>query len=199
MPTTPTSSVTPTVVSNSARTRSRLILLLIAVLFAAPFVVALCLYYANWQPTHTRNYGELIHPVRDLRAVRFTRADGSRFEWHHEDHIWRVLVAPPADCAASCEQLADKLRRIWIGLGNNADGVQVLWVGPAPRVGFRSLMAVQADPSLAAQLPDRASAGAIPVYVIDPSGYLFLRYASGFKPSDLRSDLAQLLGAGTTQ
>ncbi len=199
MPAPPTSPVIPTAVSTGARTRARLTLLLIAVLFAAPFVVALCLYYAKWQPTHTRNYGELIQPVRDLRAVRFTRADGNRFEWHHEDHMWRVLVVPPADCAAACDQLADKLRRIWIGLGSNADGVQVLWVGAAPRQEFRALMPVGADPALAAQLPDRAHSDAIPVYVVDPSGYLFLRYAPGFNPADLRRDLAQLMGAGTNQ
>lgn len=199
MPPTPTHPVKPAAVLASARTRARLILLLIAFLFAAPFVVALSLYYANWQPTHTRNYGELIHPVRDLRAVRFTRSDGRHFEWHHEDHIWRVLVAPPAECAAACDQLADKLRRIWIGLGHNANGVQVLWVGAAPHPEFRSLMPVAADSSLAGQLPDRARADAIPVYVVDPSGYLFLRYAPEFNPADLRRDLAQLMGGGTNQ
>ncbi len=173
--------------------RSRWILLLLAALFAAPFLAALYLYYTDWQPPRTKNRGELIHPVRDLREVHFTRADGSRFEWHHEDHLWRILVAPPADCGASCEPLADTLRRVWIGLGNNANSVQVLWVGAAPKIGFRTLLPVSADTSLAARLPDTARMHAIPVYVVDPSGYLFLRYAPGFNPGDLRRDLAQLL------
>jgi len=185
--------------SMTARTRSRLILLLIAMMFAAPFATALYLYYTGWQPQHTKNLGELLHPARDLRKVRFTRVDGSRFEWNHEDHTWRVLVAPPADCAAPCEELADKLRRIWVGLGNHADNVQVLWVGSAPREGFRSLMLLSADPSLAVQLPDTARVDAIPVYVVDPSGYLILRYAPGFNPRDLRRDLTQLVSGGVSE
>jgi len=181
----------------SARARSRGILLLIAAMFAAPFVAALCMYYADWQPTRTKNFGALIHPVRDLRTVQFTRADGSHFQWHHEDHIWSVLVAPPGNCGVSCDQLADKLRRIWVGLGNKADGVQVLWVGTAPKQTFRTLIPVSADSSLATQLPDTAHANAIPVYVVDPTGFVILRYAPGFNPRDLRSDLKQLLGGGS--
>ena len=176
-----------------SRTRSRWTLLLIAALFTAPFAIALYLYYTDWQPARTKNYGELLHPVRDLRDVRFTRADGSRFEWHHEDHVWRVLVAAPADCGSGCDKLADGLRRIWVGLGKDADRVQVLWIGTPPSQGFRALLAVGADGAFAAHLPDSAHADAIPVYVVDPSGYLILRYAPGFDPGGLRRDLAQLL------
>jgi cytochrome oxidase Cu insertion factor (SCO1/SenC/PrrC family) len=185
--------------SMPARTRSRLLLLLIAAMFAAPLVVALYLYYSGWQPPRTKNFGEMLHPARDLRDVRFTRADGSRFEWHHEDHTWRVLVAPPADCGASCEELSDKLRRIWVGLGNNARSVQVMWVGAAPREGFRSLLQVSADPSFAARVPDAARVDAIPVYVVDPTGYVILRYAPGFNPRDLRRDLTQLVSGGVSE
>lgn len=182
-----------------SRTRSRWTLLLIAALFAAPFAAALYLYYTGWQPVRTKNFGELLHPVRDLRDVRFTRADGNRFQWRHEDHIWRVLVAPPANCGAPCDQLADKLQRIWIGLGNKADGMQVLWVGAAPTHGFRALLPVSADPLLGARLPDAVRVDAIPVYVVDPTGYVILRYAPGFNPRDLRRDLVQLLGGGSNE
>ena len=182
-----------TPVSTPSQTRSRLMLLLIAALFVAPFASALYLYYTGWQPDHTKNYGEMLRPARDLREVRFTRADGSRFEWRHEDHVWRVLVAPPADCGAACDKLADALHRIWIGLGHDADHVQVLWIGTPPHEGFRALLPVSVDASLAARLPDAARVDAIPVYVIDPSGYLILRYAPGFDPGGLRRDLAQLL------
>ncbi|HTA65470.1 MAG TPA: hypothetical protein VK753_08195 [Xanthomonadaceae bacterium] len=175
-----------------SRARSRAILLLIVAMFIAPFATALYLYYNDWQPQQTKNYGQMLHPARDLRDVRFTRADGSRFQWHHEDHVWRLLVAPPTDCSASCEKLADTLRRIWVGLGNNADSLQVLWVGAAPKQGFRNLLPVSADATLGPRLPDAATPDAIPVYLVDPSGYLFLRYKPGFDPGKMRGDLQQL-------
>lgn len=176
-----------------SRTRSRAILVLIAALFFAPFASALYLYYTDWQPPRTKNYGQMLSPARDLRSVVFTRADGSHFQWRHEDHVWRVLVAPPANCGAPCERLADTLRRVWVGLGTSANSVQVLWIGTPPKQGFRNLFPLSADATLAPRLPDTATPDAIPVYVVDPSGYLFLRYKPGFDPADLRKDLKQLL------
>lgn len=168
-------------------------LVLILAIFIAPFAGALYLYYTNWQPGSTKNRGELIHPVRDLRAVKFTQTDGKPFTWHHEDHVWSLFVAPPAQCDTSCDKMADTLRRIWIGLGHNASNVRVVWVGSPPKLGFRALIAVHGDTSLAERLPDVAHNGAIPIYLVDPSGYLFMRYTPGFNPGDIRRDLAQLL------
>lgn len=177
-----------------SRNRSRAVLVLLVAMFVAPFAAALMLYYGGWQPAHTRNHGELVKPPRDLRDLDLRRTDGSTFVWHHEDHTWRVLVAPPADCVEACVRLADTLRRVWIGLGQDADRVQVLWVGDATQLGkFAALLPLRDTPALQARLPDRASGSAIPVYVVDPSGYLILRYAPGFDPSGLRKDLAQLL------
>ena len=178
-----------------SRNRSRAVLLLIVAMFIAPFAAALFLYYNDWQPTHTKNYGEMLKSPRDLRDLDLRRTDGSPFIWHHEDHTWRVLAAPPADCVDACARLADTLRRVWIGLGKDADRVQVLWVGaaPAPVENFRALLPLRTTLALQSRLPDQASATAIPVYVIDPSGYLVLRYAPGFDPNGLRKDLAQLL------
>ena len=177
------------------RNRSRAVLLLIVAMFMAPFAAALVLYYSGWQPTHTKNYGELLKPPRDLRGLDLRRTDGSAFVWNHEDHTWRVLVAPPIDCGDHCARLADTLRRIWIGLGKDSDRVQVLWIGAAPpqSENFRALLPLRATLALQARLPDQASISAVPVYIVDPSGYLILRYASGFDPGGLRKDLAQLL------
>ncbi|MCW0416325.1 hypothetical protein NB689_002079 [Xanthomonas sacchari] len=36
-------------------------------------------------------------------------------------------------------------------------------------------------------------AAGVPVYVIDPNGFVVLRYAPGFDPAGLRADLAKLL------
>ncbi|MCW0465993.1 hypothetical protein NB705_003066 [Xanthomonas sacchari] len=36
-------------------------------------------------------------------------------------------------------------------------------------------------------------AAGVPIYVIDPNGFVVLRYAPGFDPAGLRADLAKLL------
>lgn len=186
---------TPSDHIRAQRTRSRLVLVLLFAMFLAPLLMAVFLYYSGWQPTRTRNLGTLLQPARDLRPLNLRNADGSAFVWDHSDHSFRVVVAPPTHCGDRCAQLGDKLRRIWIGVGREADRVQVLWVGapPPPMVDFGALRVLQANPALQAQLADPADPNAVAVYVADPTGYLILRYSPGFEPSWLRKDLVQLL------
>ncbi len=56
-----------------------------------------------------------------------------------------------------------------------------------------ALRVLQDDPALRAALPGVDAAGGTPVYVIDPNGFVILRYAPGFDPGGLRQDLAKLL------
>ena len=49
------------------------------------------------------------------------------------------------------------------------------------------------DARLAAQLPQAASVDAVPVYLVDPDGYLVLHYRPGFDPAGVRKDLGKLV------
>ena len=46
--------------------RSRLFLIAIVLVFAAPLVVALLLNLSGWRPATTRNYGVLVEPPVDI-------------------------------------------------------------------------------------------------------------------------------------
>jgi hypothetical protein len=52
---------------------------------------------------------------------------------------------------------------------------------------------MQSSPRLQAALPQKSAANSVPVYLIDPNGFLVMQYRPGFDPSDLRKDLARLL------
>lgn len=175
--------------------RSRLVLALIALLFFASFGAALVLHYGGWRPSSTRNHGELLQPPIDLRALSLRRGDGGDYPWQPRAGVWRVLVAPPEACGTRCLELLDALYRVWLSEGRHADALDVLWVGEPPPAAlrFRRLVAIRPVPALATALPDSAAAGALPVYVIDPAGYLVLRYPPGFDPNGLRKDLQRLI------
>ena len=49
------------------------------------------------------------------------------------------------------------------------------------------------DAALRAALPRLNDPAGIPVYVVDPNGFVVLRYAPGFDPSHLRQDMSRLL------
>jgi hypothetical protein len=55
---------------------------------------------------------------------------------------------------------------------------------------------IQPDATLRSALPRPRPPGAPqgdPVWLVDPYGFVVMRYPSGFDPGDLRSDLARLL------
>jgi len=185
---------TPAPSTPPSQLRSRLTLLLIAFLFFGSFFVAAVLRFTGWQPSGHRNYGELLQPPVNLATHALLREDGSEFAWQPDANRWRFLVAPTADCTQACAKTLDALRRIWVGQGRKADHLEVLWFGPLPQgERFRALVPMRADARLAAQLPEPARADAVPVYLVDPSGYLVLHYHPGFDPAGVRKDLGKLV------
>jgi hypothetical protein len=49
------------------------------------------------------------------------------------------------------------------------------------------------SPDIRIFLPRLNDPAGTPVYVIDPNGFVILRYAPGFEPGGLREDLVKLL------
>jgi hypothetical protein len=179
----------------NSQLRSRLTLLLIAAMFLSSFVVAAFLRFTGWTPSQGKNYGELLQPPTDLSALRLMRADGQPYAWAPEQNLWRIVVVPAENCARTCASTLDALHRIWLNQGRKADRIDVLWFGALPADGprFRKLIPMQPNAELAAALPEVAQADALPVYLIDPSGFLALHYHAGFDPTGLRKDLGKLV------
>jgi hypothetical protein len=175
--------------------RNRMLLLVLVVLFVLPIAAAWLINRGGLVPAPTRQHGELLQPPLDLREVVPLRADGSAYEWNPEARLWRIVATPPAQCDAACETLAADLDKVWRLFGRNADRVEILWAGEWP-AGVRApdtLVPMQANTALRARLPGNDALAGTPVYVIDPNGFLVLRYPPGFDPAGLRSDVARLV------
>lgn len=177
--------------------------MLLAILapFFAALVFAGVLRFSGWRPPATRNYGELLQPPGDLRQLTPRLADGGGdYPWNPRARIWRIALAPPSDCVDACIGLARDLDTVWRLFGPRADQVQVLWIGTPPDgiVRNRALRVLQPSAALRAGLPRNDETGrdgrrGVPVYVIDPNGFVILRYPPGFDPTGLRADMAKLL------
>ncbi|MCL1635941.1 hypothetical protein M2650_15060 [Luteimonas sp. SX5] len=187
--------------SLSQRNRNRRMLIAIFAIFLGSFFVAGVLRFSGWRPSGLKNHGELLQPPSDLRQMEPVLADGSVYRWNPVERTWRIVVAPPADCTQACVELAREIDVVWQLFGRDADRVHVLWMG-APPAGVKKttvkLQSLRPAPALRAALPrvdDAGSAGrpGVPVYVVDPNGFVILRYAPGFDPGDLRTDVARLL------
>ena len=174
--------------------RGRLQLLLLVAVFVVPILVALLLNAGGWVPAPARQHGELLQPPIDLRGESLALADGGTYAWNPEARLWRVVALPPAVCDAACRQVAADLDKVWRLLGHNADRVDVLWVGAWPRgvQASGTLRLLRPDPALRARLVPAGSAGTT-VHVIDPNGFVVLRYPAGFDAAGLHADIKRLV------
>lgn len=185
------------------RRRNRNMLVALFVLFFGGMLVAGLLRFSGWRPEGTRNKGEMLQPYGDLRGYTPTLANGGAYGWKDEPRIWRI-VAMPRDCdttrATECTRLLADFDKVWRLMTKDADRVHVLWAGAVPP-GAKvpdEVRLVRADDGLRAGLarwditPDESRRGDA-AWLVDPNGFVVLRYAPGFDPGDLRSDLARLL------
>lgn len=182
--------------------RGRRQFLALVALFVLPMFAAALLALSGWRPVATRNHGTLVEPAQDFRAERAALASGEPLVWNSADGIWHIVVRAPADCGAPCVRMVDSLQRVWIGLGSDAAHAVVLWTGavdPPTRdalARFPQARVATLDTNLlpAATPPAPGDALApLGVWLVDPNGYLVMRYEPGFDPIGLRADLRRLI------
>jgi len=190
------------------RNRNRTLLLLLFAMFFGSMLIAGALRFSGWRPAGTKNVGELLDPPGDVRALSPRLISGGDYVWKSGERTWRILIAPPADCGAECTTLAREIETVWQLFGKDADDVHVLWLCPTDACAWpagvpqpATLKLLAPDARLRAGLPRAdevavqggTTARGVPAYVIDPYGFVILRYAPGFDPSGLRTDVARLV------
>lgn len=175
--------------------RGRWILVGLFALFFGTVFAAGVLRFSGWQPPGSKVHGQMLQPAVDARAVVPILHDGRAYPWNPPARTWRIVVAAPQDCGEPCAILARDLDKVWRLFSHNADRVDILWLGPAPAVAepMPALRHVRDDAGLLALLPGREDPAGVPVYIVDPNGFVILRYAPGTDPGWIRTDVSKLL------
>lgn len=170
-------------------TRSRRTLLLVAVAFLSPFLLAVVLRFGGWQPGSTRNYGELLQPPLPMHEVSATASDGSAWVWENQEQRWTLLARVGSACDEACARTLALLPNVRTALGRHAGRLPQFMVGSAPAdAPFANLQLG----SVPAPLVQPLAAG-VEAWLVDPHGYLVLHYPAGFDPNGLRRDLSRLI------
>ncbi len=194
------------------RTKSRLQLVLVAAIFAAPVLIALALNQAGWRPHGTRNFGELVTPPQDMNSSHPQLTDGGAFVWHDMRWQWTLLAVASegadargratqgavaaSSCEAQCLAQLDLLHRARLTLNQNSDRVRLVYSGPAlPAAALEQLRPItlinDTDQAFAAWRP--STPDTLAAALVDPSGFLMLRYTAGFDANGLKKDLTRLI------
>lgn len=194
---------------SARRSAGRRKIILLALLFALPVVVAYVLYYSGWRPVSTGNYGELVQPPRPVAEARFTLLDGRTIRFSELRGKWVLMTFGTAECADPCERNLIKIRQVIAAQGKNAERVQSVFVATDARArdwlgqglkDYPHMHAIVGPPAavtvLAGQFtPPTEAPPDNRIYVVDPLGNFIMKYPADADPNRMRKDLARLLRA----
>jgi hypothetical protein len=185
---------------DATRRRNRLTLIAIVVLFFGSMLVAGALRFADIHPAATRQKGELLDPYTDLRDAKLRTLDGAAYDWAPIHRTWRIVAAVPAACDDACRRRAHDIGVVWEVLNKDAPRVDILWwcktaegCGWPQGLPAPSTLRVIAPDAARARLPRVDVPAGVPVYVVDPNGFVVLRYAPETDLAGLRQDIVRLL------
>lgn len=171
--------------------------------FLLPFIASWLAFYVFELRPGTRNYGELVVPVRPLQFGQLTNVDGEALSadfWNK----WTFVVVDNQGCQEGCRNNLYYLRQLRIALGRDTERVQnVLLLRGAEDPSLRHYLVDFPDLNAVANTPQELLSqfdlkglvtGAQPViYLLDPLGNLMMSYPADNDPSSILSDMRRLM------
>lgn len=193
------------IAANTAQRRSRLQLILIAMLFAAPVITA----WVAWQFAtsegvgSTTNAGVLIQPARPLEPVALADGAGQPLPETPFRIRWSYVQFAPSGCDASCLERLHLTRQVRISVNKDMSRVQRVLVVRELPAGLDRLRAEHPDLLIAVATADAwrdllgqfAMAPDSAFYLVDPLGNLMMHYPAEVPAKGVLKDLRKLLKA----
>lgn len=197
------------ITGNSPAARARRRMLILALIFALPILIAYALYYSGWRPESSGNYGELVRPPRPLPALTLETIEGKTLALESLRGKWSLVVFASDECRDPCTANLDKMHRVILAQGKEAERVRAVLAATHARTrdGLRDAIKAYPDMLVVAgpAAPVRAFAahfeltpGVSPdnlnrVYLVDPIGNFMMSWPADADASRMRKDLARLL------
>lgn len=190
--------------ATETRSGSRWPIILLAVMFFGPAVLAWAMVISGWQPGATINNGVLLEPPVNQAHEGWRMANGQPMPATWFEGYWTLLVPVAGDCGADCRAMLDELRRVRVALNQDADRVRVLLLRPRDaeplpaRLAFAGLVHASAPreriAALLGSVPGDRGAGR-GVFIVDYLGFRMMGYPVPLDGSGLLDDMERLLRA----
>jgi hypothetical protein len=179
--------------------RSRLKLLLVMSVFAAPFVVAWVLFHAGWHPG-AKGHGLPVLPQRNFQQERLTVKldDGSDWPWRAGTPQLTLVALPGPDCASRCFAALTGMAKARVMLNNNQSRLRLLYVG-APPADASAAAAMRNYWRLGSDVDHRLDAfrprepDSVAALLVESDGTVLSRYPAGFDASGLLQDMRKVI------
>lgn len=187
---------------SAERRRNRTLLVGLFLVFFVPIVGAwlLNIFAPDWRPFGTLNHGTLVQPARPVTTGGLAQFDGSMLDPAYLTGRWTLLHLSNGDCRQRCIEALERSRRIQLALDDDMDRLQLLLVvtpgagAQTPEVAPGVTVAVAntdwpASFSFAGSDPEHR----LGIYLVDPQGFLMMRYDRDVDQRGLLADLERLL------
>lgn len=192
------------------RRRGRSTFLLLLAVFFVPLLLAIVLSKSDsWRPSKTKNYGELITPVRQLAEFNLHSLDGAAFQLKDVQGKWSVVYVGGGDCNDICKEVLYKIRQSRLAQSGNAQRVHYIYLltDKAPSEALTTLLrehdklrVVTGETAELNKLisnftldPAQPVSSAQRAYIIDPMGRVMMSYKADFAGKGMIKDLELLL------
>ena len=181
--------------------KARIALVVIVALFTAPFIASWYLvFYTDFKKNDIGvQNGSLIHPVIEVGAIEaIAIGDETKQKLLGK---WTLTGFVSAGCDADCEKLLYTLRQTRLALGKNLDKVGRLVLTDSDEVlGYEEEykgQKVVKDPEEYDRLMNKfreiENFDASDVYLIDPYGFIMMRYDRSMNPKGIIKDVERLI------
>jgi hypothetical protein len=186
-------------VDPKSQRKSRIYLLLIGLVFAAPMLVAGLLTVGGWQPG-TKGTGHPITPQRNFVAeqLQVQMAEGGDWAWRASEPRMTLVALAGPDCAAQCLTALTAMAKAQVMLNRNQSRLRLLYLGTPPGdAAARQAMTAywslgtDVDGKLAGfrpQAPDSVSA-----LLVESNGTALSFYPAGFDAAGLLRDIRKVI------
>ena len=195
---------------DARRTASgRLRMLLVMLVCAAPVIASYLTFYVI-RPQSSRNFGELIQPVKALPAIPVTTLDGKTVDMQSLKGQWLLVSVSSGACATDCQKTLLFQRQIRASLGREKDRTDWVWlitddepVDAALKSGMMDAVILRIPQAQLASWLSPAPGHALNehLYLVDPRGDWMMRFPAGLtmdQAAMLKKDWERLLRASVS-
>jgi cytochrome oxidase Cu insertion factor (SCO1/SenC/PrrC family) len=183
--------------------RGRWILLLLAIVCAAPIAVSYFMYYVVKPSGGSASYGTLVEPQRPIpESLVVTGEDGKPLKLATLRGHWLLISVDDTACDKACVTKLYFMRQIRAAQGPERERVVEVWlrtgagnVADVIQKAYPDTNMLLADPAqVSAWLPTANGTKVTDhIYMVDPNGNLMMRFPKDPNPSKIKGDVTKLL------
>lgn len=190
--------------SPTTRTRNPYTLWFVVFSFVAPVVLAYFIFYFV-DVRSFNNHGELLNPIVEVASLGLMDEDGVVIPEKTLTYKWRFISFVGTECDEACNKRLYEGRQVHRALGKNAHRLlRVIVQLDAPSETLKALIAKEYSDALIMRaneaelqqvLGDSARLRENELYIMDPMGFIMMRFTQDQPSAEIKFDLRKLLKA----